>query len=243
MVRLHEGKERGVRISVDMQRHHVRWLKGLLLVLWVLLIVGVYGFLHTHDIRIRAIPRFIRTEVLAAGWWGPFVIIGLYFASSFLFFSKAALDVVTGTIYGPWWGSLVVLIGINLASTIVFFLGRYFGRHFVQTHEHGWIRRHDELLKTEGFITVLIMRLFLFPFDPVSLGCGMSAMTFRAFAWATFFGSLPGTVTFVVLGDAIAEPEGWFLFGILFLISLGLALWLQRSRLGKRLLSKKEPPV
>ncbi len=210
-------------------RHRAHVLKGALLVLWLACVVALYFVIHATGIPLRQVPALIRREVLEAGWLGPFLIIGLYVASTIIFFSKAGLDIVSGAVYGPFFGSLYVLIGLNGAAAVSFYFGRYFGRHFVQEHAKSWVQKYDEVLQQEGFITVLIMRLLFFPFDVVSFGCGMSRMSFREFALATCLGAAPGTITFVVLGRAITNPRTWLLFVVLLAACLGLAFFIRRS--------------
>ncbi|MDO8617917.1 MAG: TVP38/TMEM64 family protein [Candidatus Uhrbacteria bacterium] len=210
-------------------RHRAHILKGALLILWIVCVGGLYLVIDATGIPLRQVPALIRREVLEAGWLGPLLIIGLYIASTIIFFSKAGLDIISGAVYGPFLGSLFVLIGLNAAAVVSFYFGRYFGHHFVQEHAKGWMKKYDEILEREGFITVLVMRLLFFPFDIVSFGCGMSRMSFREFVLATCLGSMPGTITFVVLGGAITNPRTWLLFAVLLAASLGLAFFLRRS--------------
>lgn len=221
--------------------HLVTVLRVLLFILWAALIVGLYVFIHTQNIPLRHVPKLLRAEVVEAGPWGPLVIIGLYLASTLLLFTKAGIDIISGAVYGPVIGSIFVLVGLNLAASATFYFGRFFGRHFVHAHEHGWIKKYDDLLAQEGFITVFLMRLLLFPFDLVSIGCGMSKMQFRQYFFGTLLGSLPGTVTFVVLGQAFMEPRAWVLFGALLVVSLLFVLILRRSEWAKKKLLKTEP--
>ena len=221
----------------------MKYLKGALLVLWALCVLMIFWFMHEHGIRLRELPALIKRETLEAGIWGPLVIIGLYVASTILLFSKGAIDVASGAIYGPLWGSLVVLIGLNLAGFLTFFLSRYFGRHFVHTHEKGWLKKYDDLLHEEGFMTVLFMRLLFFPFDVVSVGCGLSRMSFRQFFLGTLFGSIPSTVTYVMLGGAFTSPRTWVYFSFLFVCSAGAAFGLRRLPWIRKKLYKEVPSV
>jgi uncharacterized membrane protein YdjX (TVP38/TMEM64 family) len=204
-------------------------LKGILLALWVACIFSIYAYMHGHHIPVRAIPGEIRHAALAAGAWGPLILIGAYLAVTVIPFPTAALAIISGTVFGPVKGSLVVLVGVNLASWLSFYLGRFFGRHFVAEHESGWIKKYDELMGERGLFVVMAMRLLFVPFDYVSMGSGMTRITFRQYAIGTLLGTLPHTVTFVVLGGSFTDPRGWVLFAILFLLSGGLAYLAHRS--------------
>jgi uncharacterized membrane protein YdjX (TVP38/TMEM64 family) len=70
----------------------------------------------------------------------------------------------------------------------------------------------------------------------------MTKISFRQYFTASVIGSLPNTVTFVVLGDAIAELEGWILFGVLLTVSLGLAFGARYSPWARKHVFKKVEP-
>ncbi|HEU0050684.1 MAG TPA: TVP38/TMEM64 family protein [Patescibacteria group bacterium] len=215
-------------------------LRAVLLVLWGACLFGLYWFLHQHGIRLRHFPELIRTELLRAGSFGPLLVIGLYVASTIFLFTKGSIDIVAGLVYGPVFGSLFILIGLNIAAALAFWFGRFFGAHFVQLHEKGWLKKYDEILQEEGFMTVLFMRLFLFPFDLVSIGCGMSRMSFRQYVFGTLIGSIPSTVTLVALGGTLEHPRSWGIFILLVIFFAGLALLLRRLPWVKETLYKPE---
>jgi len=219
----------------------MKYLKFALLFLWAVCVAGLFWFIHQHGIHLRELPALIRRETLEAGFWGPLLMVGLYVSSTVLLFSKGAIDVAAGAIYGPLLGSVIVLMGLNLAGIATFYFSRYFGRHFVREHETGWLKKYDDLLHEEGFMAVLFMRLLFFPFDIVSVGCGLSRMSFRQFFLGTFFGSIPPTVTYVVLGGSFARPRTWILFGILFVCSAGVAFGLRRLPWARKKLYKEVP--
>jgi hypothetical protein len=62
------------------------------------------------------------------GIWGPLFIIGFMIVQMFaVVVNVVALMVVAVLAYGPVWGSVISLVGIFLASTICYFIGRVLG--------------------------------------------------------------------------------------------------------------------
>lgn len=222
--------------------HWQHALKGFLLLLWAACIFGVYYFLHTQHVTLRQLPKFLHLFVAGAGPMGFLIILAAYLAVTVIPFPTVALAVISGSVYGKFWGTLLVVIGLNTASAVSFYLGRFFGRHWVSEHEKGWVKKYDDLMGEQGFYLVLIMRLVLVPFDYVSLGSGMTKITFRQYMLGTILGSLPNTVTFVVLGDAFTDPRAWILFAFLFTVSVGLAWWARQSRWAKKHIFKPIEP-
>ncbi|MFA6429090.1 MAG: TVP38/TMEM64 family protein [Patescibacteria group bacterium] len=220
--------------------HRLRLLKGALLVLWLSVVAGAFWLLFASGIPAHDLPRLVRNELREGDVSGPFLVIGAFLASLGVPFPTMSLALVAGSAYGPLWGGLLAIIGFNLCTTFGFWLGRLFGRHFVEKHERGWVKKYDQRLCRQGLVTVLFMRLFYFPSDVVSIGCGMTEMPFRQYVIGTFFGSLPLIITFTVLGDAFRNPRAWILFSVLFVLCVAIALSLRYSAWGKRTLV---PPV
>lgn len=220
-------------------RQHL--LRAVLLLFWLGVIASVYLFLHAEGIKIRALPRYILQEVSEAGMFGPLILFAAYQVVTIIPFPTAALAIIAGSLYGPWWGSAVVVVSMNAASWLSFWFAKFFGRHFVRESHGKWVRRFDEWMQEDGFAAVLVARLLYIPFEYVGAAAGLSKLSFRRYAIASLLGMLPSTVTFVALGDAFTDPEAWFLFGGLMAVIATVAIFLTRSRWTKRILSRPRP--
>lgn len=216
----------------DRRIHLLQVLVG---ILWLaVFIIGVKWML-TSGIPFRHAPRILRELVRSFGVWGPIFLLSLYvFRSIFFLVPITVLTLVCGSLYGPVWGTILNIIGENLTANISFGLGRLFGRRFVREHEHGWVKKYDELLRHEGFLTILFMRALYFPFDLVNFGSGVTGIVYRQYVIGTFIGLLPVIVTLTVLGDAFTNPRAFVAFAMLFVVTLAAAFLLRRSAWIKR---------
>lgn len=219
------------------------WLKLALLAMYLCVVGGTYAFLHVQDIAVRDVGRIVATHVAAAGAFGPFMLILFYLLSTVIPFPTFSIAILGGALFGPWVGSVAVLVGVNAAASVSFFLARYFGRHFVSEYERGWVKKYDELLTEQGLYATMVMRLLFFPFDVVSIGCGLTKMPYRQYLVGTMLGALPSAVSFVVLGEALATPASFAFFGVLMSMTIAIAIWLRRSPWAKKriFVEPKEP--
>ncbi|MCE9586219.1 TVP38/TMEM64 family protein [Candidatus Uhrbacteria bacterium] len=220
------------------------WLKIGILAIYAVIVFGIYFFLYWQQIPLRTVPGIIASHVSNAGIFGPIVLLAFAASSSVIPFPTAGISVIAGVLYGPWLGALLAVVGINLAASISFLMSRYLGRHFVSENERGWVRAYDDLLSEQGFITVLGLRLLMLPFDFIGLAAGLTRMPFRQFVAASVLGSIPSTVSFVVLGESLSSPKTWGLFAVLFCLSLAIAFFIRRSNWGKKMIlvePKKSP--
>lgn len=220
-----------------LERAH--WLKLGIFLMYVAVIVSTYVFLHVNGISVKDVPGIVTTNVRNAGIWGPLVLILFYALSTVIPFPTFSIAIIGGVLFGPWLGSLAVIIGVNVAGSISFWMARYFGRHFVSENERGWVKKYDDLLTEQGMFASMAMRLLFFPFDAVSIGCGLTRMTYRQYIVGTFLGSFASTVSFVVLGEAFTTPASLIFFGIMMIVSVVIAVLLRRSDWAKRHLFSK----
>lgn len=128
------------------------------------------------------------------GWVGPLVIILTMVVQMFLIVVPTpVLMVVSVVAYGPFWGSLILFAAIFMASTVGYFIGRYFGPVIVQkligcrTEQ-----KITSFIKDYGFWTVIVIRLS--PFlsnDAISFVAGVLKMGYWRFIGATMLGISP----------------------------------------------------
>ncbi|MEI7512901.1 MAG: VTT domain-containing protein [Candidatus Uhrbacteria bacterium] len=220
---------------MKLERSH--WLKIWVLVAYVIVIVGVYVAMNIAGVHFNQLPEVMRQLISHAGVFGPFLLILFYIISTIIPFPTAALAALGGALFGPWLGATLVVIGVNTAACISFWMARYLGRHFVSENERGWVKKYDDTLSSQGFYAVLAMRVLFFPFDVVSIGCGLTRMSYREYALGTFLGSLPTAISFVVLGQSFDSPGAWILFAVLMIGTVIAGVLIHRSDWAKKHLS------
>ncbi len=144
------------------------------------------------------------------------------------------LDAAAGIAFGPWLGTLYASVGALLGSLIAFGIARALGRELVER----WVGGHISFCETCSdhllFRVVLVARLLPFlSFDVISYGTGLTKMSARRFAVATWLGMLPLTAAYVSLG-AIFTLDGSVLIALgLAAVALFLLLprWIERNDL------------
>lgn len=146
-----------------------------------------------------------RTRVWVAqfGLWGPVIIIAAMILQMFLLvIPTPVLMVVAILAYGPVWGSLILLVAIFSASSIGYFIGRYFGPVIVEkligTRSN---KKISAFIDDYGFWAVIVARIS--PFlsnDAISFVAGILKMGYWRFIAATFAGITPLILFIAYLG-------------------------------------------
>lgn len=172
----------------------------------------------------------IKNWVDGFGWYGPLVLILAMVVQMFLIIiPSVALMVVSVLAYGAFWGSIIILAAIFLASSVGYFVGRYLGQNLVmkllgQKTEN----KIEEFINNYGFWAVIITRLN--PFlsnDAISFVGGMLKMGYWRFIGATLVGIIPLTVFIAVLGENL-ERLKWG--SLLILIGFIFYVWWDKRR-------------
>lgn len=177
--------------------------------------------------------QLIRNWVGQFGWYGPFIIILAMVVQMFLLvIPSIVLMVVSVLAYGAIWGSIIILAAIFVASSVGYFVGRYFGETLVmkligQKTE----KKIEEFIENYGFWAIIVTRLN--PFlsnDAISFVAGLLKMGYWRFIGATLAGILPLTVVIAVLGESSEQLKTGFFWGsLLSLIAFGCYVWWDRK--------------
>lgn len=208
------------------------WPKLAALLFWFTLIAFYQWYTITSGLTVVEIMRSL-LGVMQAPILGPVFFIVFYIIQPLFFFPSWLLTVAGGFLFGPFWAIVYTIFASNLSSMVAYITGRYFGAGFLQSEQsQNLLQAYAERMRQHSFETVLVMRFLYLPYDIVSYLAGFLRIAWRPFLLATIIGSLPGTVSFVLLGSSIEGDFQASNVGInprtlvlsIFLLTLSLAL-------------------
>lgn len=178
---------------------------------------------------VRALAEFMATNPL--GW---LMYVAVYTLRPLILFPASLLTVASGFVFGPVLGTALTLIGSNASAMVAYLVGRYFGGEAIEKEgeEKGALQRYTRRMRENSFETILAMRFIYLPYDLVNYAAGFLKIRPVPFILATALGSIPGTLSFVLLGASVGpgalsgEPDfDWrILAASAALLALGLAL-------------------
>lgn len=124
---------------------------------------------------------------------GPLVLMLIMIVQMFLFVVPNILVMVISILlYGPFWGSVISLVGVFCSSSVGYFLGRYLGPITVNK-----LIKTETQLKISNFIerygvgAIAITRLASLSNDSLSIVAGLLKMSYRKYILATLTGITP----------------------------------------------------
>lgn len=159
------------------------------------------------------------------GFWGPFFIVLAMVAQMFLLvINVVALMLVAIIAYGSFWGSVISVVAVLVASTIGYWIGRSVGQVGVskligQKSE----RKVSGFMNEYGSWAIIIARIS--PFlsnDAVSFVAGLAKMGYLKFIGATLAGIVPLTILLAWLGENNERLKT----GLIWVSAVSLALFI-----------------
>lgn len=201
------------------QSQVARWRDWARIGLFVLLVAGVGGALLATGGPTAALER-IREVVDSAGLWGPVLFVLAYAVLTILLVPGSPLTIAGGSLFGPFVGTALVVVGATLGATGAFVWGRRLGRDGVARLTGDRFEKIDEWLDERGFLAVLYVRLVpVFPFNLLNPVAGVTDLRLRDFVLGTLVGIVPGTFAYSALGGSFDDP-----LSPTFLSAVGLAV-------------------
>ena len=174
---------------------------------WLLLLGAYWFYVQSNDLTVADSAENIAV-LLTTSAFGPLLYIIIYWLRPLIFFPATILTVLGGFLFGPI-GIIYTIIGANGSAMVAFAIGYFFGQGILEENEDsaGFIQKYTTRMRENSFETVLLMRLIFLPYDLVNYSAGFLRIKWMPFLLATAIGSLPGTISFVLLGSSFGTLD------------------------------------
>lgn len=200
----------------------------------IALILIMFYFMNKDIMNVDTLKNLI----LDSGYFAPLIYIIAFSLVPLTFFPDSLLAILGGTILGLSRGFLYTSIGALIGGSISFFISRILGQSFVEKLENDKLKNIQNLLKDNGFLMILLLRLIpLFPFDLISYGAGLTKISYKDFLLGTLIGTIPGILVFVNLGAQWISfnKESIYLSVSLLILFIIVSLFLKKIYINKHL--------
>jgi uncharacterized membrane protein YdjX (TVP38/TMEM64 family) len=149
----------------------------------------------------------VRSLVDAAGPFGPAAFVAAYALLTVALVPGTIPSLAAGALFGPVWGSLLVIAGATVGAVGAFEVARRIGRQRTRRLVGERVLRADAWVQRRGITGVIGLRLLpVVPFNALNYAFGLSSVRRGDHAIGTAVGIVPGSVAFVALGDSISDP-------------------------------------
>lgn len=171
----------------------------------------------------------IRDYVQQFGIWGPLAIILFIILQMFLIVFPSWLPIIVGVLaYGFWWGIVINLIGVGIASTIGYFIGKRFKGIVGEKKYKKW----KYWIENYSFGTVILFRTSpFFSNDAISFIAGIFRMKYKKFMLATYAGMVPLSIAVAYFSQDIERLEnGLYWIGGVGAVLYGVYIYMDQKK-------------
>lgn len=187
---------------------------GLVAFLVLVAIIVAVAWPYIADIFTEGGVERLVDRVQSAGVWGVFMLLGMQFLQIVVaFIPGEVVQLAAGLMYGPLWGSVFILVGCVISSTVVYWLVHKLGAPFVQGMVSDQHLERFRRFEASGKLDVIVFVLFLIPGMPKDVFTyivPLTDMEYKRFILLTTVGRIPGVVgsTYAAAGFADGQIAG-----------------------------------
>ncbi|HLU80855.1 MAG TPA: VTT domain-containing protein [Flavobacteriaceae bacterium] len=206
----------------------------LLTVLAYLFIPSVKSFLdETWRVFTSGNEKQMQEWIAPFGVWGVLMVVVIMVLQMFLIIIPSPLlMVMTVLAYGPIQGGAILLVAIFAASSVSYFVGKYFSSFITKLLGYKTEKKVKGFIEEYGFWTVVVVKLCPFlSSDAVGFVAGLVRMGYWKFIGASVLGSLPLIGIIAYLGDDYERMKSGLIWGsIISIILLAAFVWWDKKK-------------
>lgn len=161
-------------------------------------------------------------DIRNLGFWGIFIMLLIQMVQIVIaIIPGEPVEIMAGALYGPWGGLAICLVGIALASSLVFFVVRKFGEPLISRLFKRKKLEEFRFFKTAERIQLVTFLLFLIPGTPkdmLTYVAGATRIKPSTFLIIATFARIPSVISSTLMG-AQMESNNWKVVTIIFVIT------------------------
>jgi len=164
------------------------------------------GFIVQRYLDVGALRGFIEP----LGVLAPLMFIALFALLSMIivFFVPIVFLIGLGSvIFGKIYGAFYSWLGLTAGACLAFLAARYWVSDFAARFKQGKLKRIDELVSSNGFLSIIGLRLVLFGHPALNLVTGLTAMSLKEYVLGTSIGLIPRTFILSYIFESLQEPN------------------------------------
>lgn len=176
----------------------------ILLGLGIALSQGWHEFLTLEALSANAasLDALVRDNFLVV--FASYILI--YAAATTFMVPGSALTIAGGFLFGLALGTPATVIGATVGASILFFASKTSIGAILRDVAGPFIERMRTGFAENPVSYMFALRLIpLFPFAAVNIAPGLLGARYRDYALTTFFGIMPGTFAYTLIGEAVRE--------------------------------------
>ncbi|MCW8386546.1 TVP38/TMEM64 family protein [Fluoribacter dumoffii] len=140
------------------------------------------------------------------GWFAPLLFLIIYCFATIMFLPTMVITLAGGALFGPFFGTLLNLIGATSGAAFSFLITRHLVYNWFSQRKGKRLKKLISAVEQKGWLIVAVLRLFpIIPFNIVNYGLGLTGIGFRSYLITTFIFLVPAEIIYTYFGYAGME--------------------------------------
>lgn len=222
-----------------------RWWVCIVCMAAIVVLFSLVGYFVGRPLvlQFKNSPETFRDYVSSHGFLGQLVMIGIVMLQVVVaLIPGEPFELGAGFVFGWLEGTILCLIGMALASSLVYLAVRKFGVKIVALFFPAEKINSFSFLQSHKKLNLLTFILFLIPGTPKDLLTyliGLTPMPLHTFLWISTLARIPSVVSSAVTGSLMQSERllaAGITYGITAVISVACILWYRRISKDEKLL-------
>jgi uncharacterized membrane protein YdjX (TVP38/TMEM64 family) len=149
----------------------------------------------------------LRAWVETSGVFAALVFMAVYIVTvAFSLPGALVLTITGGFLFGPIWGTVLVVISATLGATVLFSMARTALGDVLHAKVGAWLPRLEAGFREHALSYLLVLRLVpIFPFFIINLVPAFLGVPLSTFILGTFIGIIPGSFVYATVGAGLGS--------------------------------------
>lgn len=179
----------------------------------LLLVLSLAIFLHFNLQHYLTFMQIKQHRAILLAWTQQhyFLSVAIYMlvyisAIALSFPGAVFLTLIGGFLFGPYFGTLYVIFSATIGAACIFFAVRFAFEPFFRKRTAKWIEKLRIGFQKNSVQYLLFLRLMpIFPFWIINIAAALLGVRTSIFLLTTFFGIIPATFIYTLLGNGLGE--------------------------------------
>src|SRR5712691_4119799 len=149
----------------------------------------------------------LRAWVETSGVLAALVFMAVYIITvAFSLPGATVLTIASGFLFGPVWGTVIVVISATLGGTALFSMAKTTLGDALRARAGSWLPRLEAGFKEHALSYLIVLRLVpIFPFFVINLVPAFLGVSLWTFVLGTFVGIIPGSFVYTTVGAGLGS--------------------------------------
>jgi uncharacterized membrane protein YdjX (TVP38/TMEM64 family) len=177
--------------------------KKIIFLFFIVAILFLFKYYNVFDILSFENIKELKSYINSFGMLSPIVFILIFIIATIAFIPGLPVTILSGILFGAFWGTVYVVIGSTIGVSVSFLIGRYIGRDMVvkAVEKNSKMTSLDKFIKEQGNTILIVSRLVpIFPFNLQNYAYGITDIKFSTYFWYSLIFMIPGTFIYTCFG-------------------------------------------